>query len=247
MRSVVLLRFVQELSLGEIAAALDCPLGTVKSRLHAAPRRLRADLRRASTVEPADAARRGAVLAGPRGGASTIRLRRPWRNAERARTTPPARPRPPAAVSARPAAELKVPGVLLAIKRVRDEQVPASARSVRHGNELPDSSDRLDRGVYPTARGCASHPAQGTVLASAASGAVPAPARFYRPIWRAVPRCRACSEHRGRGRRRPAQAAPTELAGAPKEMVSPASVERPRPARFGAPQATPLWRAPSDT
>ena len=68
MRSVVVLRFVQELSLGEIAAALDCPLGTVKSRLHYALRRLRADLRRASTAEPADAAaRREAVLAGPRG------------------------------------------------------------------------------------------------------------------------------------------------------------------------------------
>ena len=45
MRVVVVLRFVQELTLGEIAAALDCPLGTVKSRLHYALRRLRDDLR----------------------------------------------------------------------------------------------------------------------------------------------------------------------------------------------------------
>lgn len=35
-REVALLRFVDDLPLGEIAAALDVPVGTVKSRLHAA-------------------------------------------------------------------------------------------------------------------------------------------------------------------------------------------------------------------
>ena len=48
MRVVVVLRYVEELPLAEIAATLDCPLGTVKSRLHAALPRLRADLRAAS-------------------------------------------------------------------------------------------------------------------------------------------------------------------------------------------------------
>ena len=45
MRAVVILRFVQESSLAEIAETLGCPLGTVKSRLHNALRLLRDDLR----------------------------------------------------------------------------------------------------------------------------------------------------------------------------------------------------------
>ena len=44
-REVVLMRFVDDLSLDEIAAALDIPLGTVKSRLHNALARLREDPR----------------------------------------------------------------------------------------------------------------------------------------------------------------------------------------------------------
>ncbi|MDX2119236.1 MAG: sigma-70 family RNA polymerase sigma factor [Planctomycetota bacterium] len=44
-REVVLLRFVDDMSLGEIAAALDVPIGTVKSRLHGAIQTLRADPR----------------------------------------------------------------------------------------------------------------------------------------------------------------------------------------------------------
>lgn len=40
-REVVLLRFVDGMSLQEIAAALEIPLGTVKSRLHLAIRQLR--------------------------------------------------------------------------------------------------------------------------------------------------------------------------------------------------------------
>jgi RNA polymerase sigma-70 factor (ECF subfamily) len=42
-REVVLMRFVDDLELAEIAAALDVPLGTVKSRLHHALARLRDD------------------------------------------------------------------------------------------------------------------------------------------------------------------------------------------------------------
>ncbi|MGC8633477.1 MAG: RNA polymerase sigma factor [Candidatus Limnocylindrales bacterium] len=45
MRAVVILRFVQDSSLASIAEVLDCPLGTVKSRLHNALRLLRDDLR----------------------------------------------------------------------------------------------------------------------------------------------------------------------------------------------------------
>jgi len=41
-REVLLLRFVEDMSLLEIAAALDIPAGTVKSRLHHALRALRA-------------------------------------------------------------------------------------------------------------------------------------------------------------------------------------------------------------
>ena len=44
-REVLLLRFVDGLSLGEIAAAMDIPLGTVKSRLHNALQSLRQDER----------------------------------------------------------------------------------------------------------------------------------------------------------------------------------------------------------
>ncbi|MAE67823.1 MAG: RNA polymerase subunit sigma [Phycisphaeraceae bacterium] len=44
-REVVLLRFVDGLSLDEIARALEIPAGTVKSRLHHAIRTLRADPR----------------------------------------------------------------------------------------------------------------------------------------------------------------------------------------------------------
>jgi RNA polymerase sigma-70 factor (ECF subfamily) len=44
-REVVLMRFVDEMSLGEIAAALEIPVGTVKSRLHHALEELRRDER----------------------------------------------------------------------------------------------------------------------------------------------------------------------------------------------------------
>jgi RNA polymerase sigma-70 factor (ECF subfamily) len=44
-REVVLLRFVDDLSLAEIAAALEVPLGTVKSRLHLAIKQFREDPR----------------------------------------------------------------------------------------------------------------------------------------------------------------------------------------------------------
>ena len=44
-REVMLLRFVDDLSLEEIATALSVPTGTVKSRLHHALRRLREDPR----------------------------------------------------------------------------------------------------------------------------------------------------------------------------------------------------------
>ena len=44
-REVLLMRFVDDMSLKEIADALDIPLGTVKSRLHAALRTLRHDER----------------------------------------------------------------------------------------------------------------------------------------------------------------------------------------------------------
>lgn len=40
-REVILLRFVDDMSLQDIAAALDIPVGTVKSRLHLAIRQLR--------------------------------------------------------------------------------------------------------------------------------------------------------------------------------------------------------------
>lgn len=44
LRSVTILRYVDDLSLAEIAGVLDCPVGTVKSRLHHAIRLLREDL-----------------------------------------------------------------------------------------------------------------------------------------------------------------------------------------------------------
>ena len=43
-REVLLLRFVDDMKLNEIAQALDIPLGTVKSRLHTAVRALRSQL-----------------------------------------------------------------------------------------------------------------------------------------------------------------------------------------------------------
>jgi RNA polymerase sigma-70 factor (ECF subfamily) len=46
------MRFVDGLSLEEIAAALDIPLGTVKSRLHNALNALRADPRVRKFFEP---------------------------------------------------------------------------------------------------------------------------------------------------------------------------------------------------
>ncbi len=45
-RAAVLLRFVRGASITEIAEILDCPPGTVKSRLHYALRTLRVDMRR---------------------------------------------------------------------------------------------------------------------------------------------------------------------------------------------------------
>jgi RNA polymerase sigma-70 factor (ECF subfamily) len=51
-REVVTLRFVDDLSLAEIAAALDVPLGTVKSRLHLALKELREDSRIKDLFEP---------------------------------------------------------------------------------------------------------------------------------------------------------------------------------------------------
>jgi len=44
-REVVLMRFVDDMTLEEIAAALGIPVGTVKSRLHHALERLRRDAR----------------------------------------------------------------------------------------------------------------------------------------------------------------------------------------------------------
>jgi RNA polymerase sigma-70 factor (ECF subfamily) len=51
-REVVLMRFVDGLSLDEIAAALEIPTGTVKSRLHNALAALRNDPRVAKFYEP---------------------------------------------------------------------------------------------------------------------------------------------------------------------------------------------------
>lgn len=49
LRIAVVLRYYHDLSYAEIAAALDCPVGTVRSRLHAAHARLRDEL-----AEPGD-------------------------------------------------------------------------------------------------------------------------------------------------------------------------------------------------
>ena len=50
-REVLVMRFVDDLALQEIAYALEIPLGTVKSRLHNALRTLRQDTRTASYLE----------------------------------------------------------------------------------------------------------------------------------------------------------------------------------------------------
>ncbi len=52
-REVVALRFFADLSLEGIAAAQDVPLGTVKSRLHGALRKLRESLTQAGYEAPA--------------------------------------------------------------------------------------------------------------------------------------------------------------------------------------------------
>lgn len=54
-RSVVVLRFLNDMQLDDIAAALDIPLGTVKSRLHTALKLLR------TRLENSQGERRGAV------------------------------------------------------------------------------------------------------------------------------------------------------------------------------------------
>ena len=54
LREVVLLRYVQELSLEEIATALAIPVGTVKSRLHQAMAKLRDDSGLRRYFDPAE-------------------------------------------------------------------------------------------------------------------------------------------------------------------------------------------------
>jgi len=55
-RAVVVLHYLQELSLPEIAALLHCPVGTVKSRLHYARKWLKSEIEtRYVTGEPASA------------------------------------------------------------------------------------------------------------------------------------------------------------------------------------------------
>jgi len=51
-REVLTLRFVDDLSLAEIAEALQVPLGTVKSRLHLAIKELREDARTRALFDP---------------------------------------------------------------------------------------------------------------------------------------------------------------------------------------------------
>jgi RNA polymerase sigma-70 factor (ECF subfamily) len=45
-REVIVLQFLEDMSIAEIAEVLDCPQGTVKSRLHYAKRALREALDR---------------------------------------------------------------------------------------------------------------------------------------------------------------------------------------------------------
>lgn len=59
LRTVTVLRYVDELSLAEIADVLECPVGTVKSRLHHAMRALRSDL---AAESPAIAAATGPLV-----------------------------------------------------------------------------------------------------------------------------------------------------------------------------------------
>jgi RNA polymerase sigma-70 factor, ECF subfamily len=54
LRVAVVLRYYHDLSYAEIAAALDCPVGTVRSRLHAAHARLRAALAEIPDAEGAE-------------------------------------------------------------------------------------------------------------------------------------------------------------------------------------------------
>ena len=54
-RAVVVLRFLNDMQLEDIAVALDIPLGTVKSRLHTALKQLR------TRIQVNDGERRGAV------------------------------------------------------------------------------------------------------------------------------------------------------------------------------------------
>ena len=51
-REVIMLRFVDELSLQEIATGLEIPLGTVKSRLHLAIKQLRQSPKTRNLLEP---------------------------------------------------------------------------------------------------------------------------------------------------------------------------------------------------
>ena len=49
-----MLRYYHDMSYDEIAAALDCPIGTVRSRLHNAHARLRGELAEAPDAEGAE-------------------------------------------------------------------------------------------------------------------------------------------------------------------------------------------------
>jgi len=50
-REVLLLRFIEDMSYDEIAEVIDCPIGTVRSRLHNAKRALRRILQPRDTGE----------------------------------------------------------------------------------------------------------------------------------------------------------------------------------------------------
>ncbi len=54
-REVVIMRYFHEYSLDEIAALLHIPIGTVKSRLHTALRRLRLEIENIPVVEESEA------------------------------------------------------------------------------------------------------------------------------------------------------------------------------------------------